>query len=116
MRRLVPLAVAAAAVATPCGVRAETMNEALASSYKVNPRLDSARATQRATDEEVPHALSGYRPTVTGTADTSFERTTTRPPSVVSGESNPRGYAVQLAQPLFQGFRVVNTVAESEAT
>ena len=116
MRRLVPLAVAAAAVATPFGVRAETMNEALASSYKVNPRLDAARATQRATDEEVPRALSGYRPTVTGNADTSFERNTTRPPTVLNGDTNPRGYNVQLVQPLFQGFRTVNDVSESEAT
>ena len=44
---------------------AETLHEALSSAYKFNPRLDAARATQRATDEEVPRALSGYRPSVT---------------------------------------------------
>src|SRR5215510_1218007 len=95
---------------------AETLKEALSATYKFNPRLDAARATQRATDEEVPRALSGYRPTVTGNADTSFERNTTRPPTVLNGDTNPRGYNVQLVQPLFQGFRTVNDVSESEAT
>src|SRR4051794_21205855 len=52
------------AVSAPAG--AETLLEALSSAYKFNPRLDAARATQRATDEEVPRALSGYRPSITG--------------------------------------------------
>ena len=103
-------------VGSPLGARAETLNEALASAYKVNPRLDAARATQRATDEEVPRAISGYRPIVTGNADTSFQHTTTQPSTIANGSSNPRGYSVQLVQPLFRGFRVVNTVAEAEAT
>jgi outer membrane protein len=93
---------------------AETLKEALAAAYKFNPRLDAARATLRATDEEVPRALSGYRPTVTGNADTSWERTTVRPGGTT--ESNPRGYGVGLVQPIFRGFIVVNTVAEAEAT
>ena len=102
----------------PIAARGETLNEALASAYKVNPRLDAARATLRATDEEVPRAISGYRPTITGEADTSFQNQVTRPPRAINGDgnSNPRGYSVQLVQPLFRGFRVVNTVAEAEAT
>ena len=75
------LAVFAAEAGWPHAARAETLNEALTSAYKVNPRLDAARATLRATDEEVPRAISGYRPTVTGNADTSFEKTTTKPDS-----------------------------------
>ena len=105
-----------AGVGSPLVARAETLNEALASAYKVNPRLEAARATLRATDEEVPRAISGYRPTVTGNADTSFQHTTTQPSTIANGSSNPRGYSVQLVQPLFRGFRVVNTVAEAEAT
>ena len=105
-----------AGVGSPLVARAETLNEALASAYKVNPRLDAARATLRATDEEVPRAISGYRPSITGNADTSFQHTTTQPSTIANGSSNPRGYSVQLVQPLFRGFRVVNTVAEAEAT
>jgi outer membrane protein len=103
------------------GAGAETLKEALSAAYKVNPRLDAARAIQRATDEEVPRALSGYRPSVTGTADTSYEKQTTRPApgSGVPGgasESNPRGYQVGLVQPIFRGFRTKNAVSAAEAT
>jgi outer membrane protein len=102
-------------VAAPGAARAETLKEALNAAYKFNPRLDAARALQRATDEEVPRALSGYRPKVDGSADTTYERTTTRPP-VGSGESNPRGYAVGVTQPIFRGFRTKNAVSLAEAT
>jgi outer membrane protein len=105
-----------AAVGSPLAARTETLNEALASAYMVNPRLNAARATLRATDEEVPRAISGYRPIVTGNADTTFQYTTTLPSTIANGGSNPRVYSVQLVQPLFRGFRVVNTVAEAEAT
>ncbi|HJU32052.1 MAG TPA: TolC family outer membrane protein, partial [Hyphomicrobiaceae bacterium] len=95
---------------------AETLLQALASAYKFNPRLDAARATLRATDEEVPRALSGYRPVVTGSADTSYQNVNTKPGSAAAGESNPRGYQVDLVQPLFRGFRTVNAVNAAEAT
>ncbi len=52
---------------SPAG--AETLREALSAAYKFNPRLDAARATLRAVDEEVPRALAGYRPSVPGSAD-----------------------------------------------
>jgi outer membrane protein len=94
----------------------ETLLQALASAYKFNPRLDAARATLRATDEEVPRALSGYRPVITGSADTSYQNVNTKPGSASAGESNPRGYGVDLVQPLFRGFRTVNAVNAAEAT
>jgi len=96
--------------------RAETLLEALSAAYKFNPRLDAARATLRATDEEVPRALAGYRPSVTGSADTSFRHITTNPATSANGDSNPRGYQIGLVQPLFRGFRTVNAVNAAEAT
>jgi outer membrane protein len=114
------LGLAALAAFTACPVvidaRAETLPEALSAAYKFNPRLDAARATLRATDEEVPRAISGFRPQVSGSADTSYELQTSRPSTGARAESNPRGYSVNLAQPVFKGFRVVNTVREAEAT
>jgi outer membrane protein len=97
---------------------AETLKEALHAAYKFNPRLDAARALQRATDEEVPRALSGYRPTVAGSADTTYEVTSTKPTgdNRQTEEINPRGYAVGLTQPLFRGFRTKNAVSLAEAT
>jgi outer membrane protein len=96
--------------------RAETLLEALSGAYKFNPRLDAARATLRATDEEVPRALSGYRPSITGSADTSYRHITTDPGTVANGDSNPRGYQIGMVQPLFRGFRTVNAVNAAEAT
>jgi outer membrane protein len=46
--------------------QAETLAGALASAYQYNPELNAARAGVRVTDENVPQALSGYRPTITG--------------------------------------------------
>jgi outer membrane protein len=108
-----------AVCATETSARAETLGEAIAAAYKFNPRLDAARATQRATDEEVPRALSGYRPSVTGSADTAWQKTTTTPTGglpTTTSELNPRGYQVGLVQPLFRGFRTVNAVSGAEAT
>ena len=95
---------------------AETLHEALSAAYKFNPRLDAARATQRATDEEVPRAISGYRPSITGSADTSARHITTNPGTIANRDSNPRGYQVGLVQPLFRGFRTVSAVSAAEAT
>jgi outer membrane protein len=104
--------------------RAETLTQALAAAYKFNPRLDAARATQRATDEEVPRALSGYRPSVTGSADTNYQKSISDPSGAgrAAGAShsnvdlNPRGYTVGMVQPLFRGFRTVSAVSAAEAT
>src|SRR5262245_64352695 len=111
---LAGMGAAALGIALACApageLRAETLRDALASAYQFNPRLDAARATQRATDEEVPRALSGYRPSVTGSADSSYRHVTTNPSTAANGDSNPRGYQVGMVQPLFRGFRTVNAV------
>ena len=49
-------------------VRAETVESALVLAYQNNPSLNSQRAAVRVTDENVPQALSGYRPRATITA------------------------------------------------
>ncbi len=54
-----PLMHAGLAAAQP-----RTIQDALAQAYSTNPTLQTARAQLRATDEGVPQALSGWRPTV----------------------------------------------------
>lgn len=49
-----------------------TLQEALAATYLTNPTLQAARATLRATDENVPTALAGWHPTVTGQVGLSY--------------------------------------------
>jgi len=105
--------VASALWAAPAA--AESLQEALAATYGYNPRLDAQRAFQRATDEDVSRAMSGYRPTVTGNADIGLERTDTRPSTLFDGVTKPRGYGVDLVQPVFRGFRTYNAVNNAEA-
>ena len=96
--------------------QAESLLEALSATYGYNPRLDAERAFARGTDEEVARAMSGYRPTVTGSADVSWERTDQRPSSLFDGTTKPRGYTIQGIQPVFRGFRTYNAVNNAEAT
>ncbi|MDX2205199.1 MAG: TolC family outer membrane protein [Hyphomicrobiaceae bacterium] len=109
------LGVSLAATLLAAPVSAETLSQALSAAYKFNPRLDAARSSQRATDEEVPRALSGYRPSVTGSATTAYQNTRGAA-ATTSGELNPRTYSVGVVQPLFRGFRTVNAVNGAEAT
>jgi len=97
-------------------VQAESLQDALTAAYRYNPRLDAARATLRATDEEVARANSGYRPTIQGTGDVGYQNVRTSPSSSTAGETHPRGYSVTASQPLFRGFRTLNQVREAEAT
>ena len=54
--------------------QARTLQEALSAAYSNNPTLQTSRAQLRATDEGVPQALAGWRPTVivSGTAGYGF--------------------------------------------
>ena len=50
-------------------VSAETIESALSRAYMANPDLNAQRAQLRAIDENVPRALSGYRPRVSASGD-----------------------------------------------
>jgi len=104
----------AATTVLPAPVHAETLLQALSSAYRYSPRIDAERARLRASDEDVARAMSGYRPTVTGSADIGYQKTTAGRPSN-STVTHPRGYQVDFTQPVFTGFRTRNAVSESEA-
>src|SRR6266567_7537543 len=59
---------------------AETMRSALVQAYQNNPQLNAQRANARAIDENVPQALSGYRPklSITATAGEQYTDTVTK--------------------------------------
>jgi outer membrane protein len=64
------LALTGAAVAiAPSRAAADTLEWALVQAYQNNPSLNAQRAALRATDENVPQALSGYRPKLSITAN-----------------------------------------------
>jgi outer membrane protein len=120
IRRLAKNAAAGAVVSglmlgLPNAVCAESLNDALAAAYDYNPLLDAERARLRATDEDVARAISGYRPSVNATADVGHQHTNTRPDFGQNGSTSPRGYTVQLVQPIFRGFQTTNAVNAAEA-
>ena len=87
--------------------QAESLLDALASAYANNPSLNAERAALRATDEGVPQALSGYRPTVNGAIEAGVART--------NGVAyNPRTYQLTIEQPIFAGFQTKNSVKAAE--
>ena len=50
----------------------ETIEQALADAYLINPVLNAERARLRATDEQVALAKSGLRPFISASGDTAF--------------------------------------------
>ena len=94
---------------------AETLKQALTSTYMTNPGLDAQRASLRASDEDVPRAKAGYRPTISGTGDIGVVHSNSKPTGTGDGETHPKGLGVTLSQPLFRGFRVFNSVNVAEA-
>src|ERR1700760_4037542 len=82
MRAVKGFAGAAAAVLLmtlggPAPVLADTIEAAVVRAYQKNPQLNAQRASVRATDENVPQALSGYRPKVALTASGGYQYTDT---------------------------------------
>ncbi|MBM3558013.1 MAG: channel protein TolC, partial [Alphaproteobacteria bacterium] len=64
MRRTTLLAGSALGLLVAGAAVAETLQDALVSAYLNNPTLAAQRAALRATDEGVPTAIAGWRPTV----------------------------------------------------
>lgn len=92
---------------------AETLAKAIASAYSGNPTLNAERARQRGTDEQVPQALSGWRPTITaeGSLGREWSDTDTTPRS----STTPADATIILSQPIFRGFKTINGAKAAEA-
>jgi outer membrane protein len=95
--------------------KAESLQSVLTKTYSANPTLNAQRASTRATDEGVPQALAGYRPTISGGANYGFSETRTRSGGSRSDTTRPGGVFVTLSQPIFSGFRTMNNTKAAEA-
>jgi len=106
--------------------RADTLEGALAEAYSSNPSLNSQRASVRATDENVPQALSGYRPriSITASGGEQTSSTTSKNPSTIgaaalyntiSGYNSPFSTGITATQTLFNGFQTANKTRQAEA-
>lgn len=96
---------------------AQTMDAALARAYAGNPTLNAQRASVRATNENVPQALSGYRPRITASADIGASITDANIPGTVGVTSRmgPRGAGVQIDQNIFDGGKTRSSVGQAES-
>ena len=130
MRRMVArvwlcgAAIAVSLTALAAAASADTLFGAMEKAYVTNPTLNAARAGQRATDELVPQALSGWRPTVGVGAEAEGLVSTQRAvvpdgedfvDSVINNEAISGNLAIELNQPLFSGFRTVEGTKAAEA-
>ncbi len=105
-----------AAVAGTAGAQAQSLDSALASAYVNNPTLNSQRAGTRAVDENVPQALSGYRPSLVATAGLGAEYQRIRSQGqVAKGNLWPRGFSLTATQTIFNGFITANSTRTAES-
>src|ERR1700687_5642612 len=82
------------ALAGPVPVLADTIEAALVRAYQDNPQLNAQRASVRVTDENVPQALSGYRPKVSVTASGGYQYSDVLSSSAAFGTSHLTGVQV----------------------
>jgi outer membrane protein len=104
---------------------ADTIEAALVRAYQNNPQLNAQRAQVRFTDENVPQALSGYRPKVAVTASAGYQYTDTL--STQGGDANtlvrtgihganaPRSVGATVSQTLFNGQQTANRTRAAES-
>jgi outer membrane protein len=92
---------------------AETLVDALIAAYRGNPTLNAERARLRATDEQVPQALSGWRPTVTAAGNYGRHWSDTNVSSPLTLDQ--LNLNITLNQPLFRGFKTVEGTKVAEA-
>ena len=110
----------------PMPALADTIEAALVRSYQNNPQLNAQRAQVRFTDENVPQALSGYRPKVAITASAGYQYTDTALNSssglpgtigrtLTHGTNAPRSVGATVSQTLFNGQQTANRTRAAES-
>lgn len=113
-RGAVAALIGACMLASPGTVHGETINDAMEAAYSGNPNLRAERARQRATDEQVPQELSGWRPRVNATLDIGIQKIDVDPGP--DDTRFPADMSITLAQPVFRGFKTVRGVKRAEAS
>src|SRR3954462_11638030 len=104
---------------------ADTIEAALVRAYQNNPQLNAQRASVRSTDENVPQALSGYRPRVALTASAGFQYSDTNttaggtPTNIVRteihGTNAPRSAGLTVTQNVYNGQQTANRTRAAES-
>ncbi|MFQ5348410.1 MAG: TolC family outer membrane protein [Rhodothalassiaceae bacterium] len=116
-------ALATALIATaPAG--AETLKEAMAVAYDSNPDLLAARAFQRSLDEQVPQAIAGWMPRVTGQFQQFYSKNKSKTLRLTDGtfvndntfSGSNQTLSANADIDFFRGFRNFNALGGAKAT
>ena len=109
----------------PTPALADTIEAALVRAYQNNPQLNAQRAQVRSTDENVPQALSGYRPRVALTASAGYQyrihsrrRAARRPRSSgpkFTAPTRRAAPALTVTQTLYNGQQTANRTRAAES-
>ena len=103
----------------PAPVLADTIEAALVRAYQTNPQLNAQRATVRATDENVPQALSGYRPKVAVTASAGYQYSDMLSnfgaPVDFAGATPPTSIGATATQTVYNGNQTANRTRAAES-
>lgn len=107
------------ALANPMPALADTIDAALVRAYQNNPQLNAQRAQVRATDENVPQALSGYRPKVSVTASAGYQYgdalSNFGTPIDFAGATPPTSVGATATQTLYNGNQTANKTRAAES-
>lgn len=102
--------------AAPAAAWAEALPDALVKAYQTNPQINAERARQRATDENVPQALAGYRPQIVASLSAGLQAVRNLLPdnTIQTATLKPWTIGLTVSQTLFNGFRTANSVRVAE--
>ena len=98
----------------------DTIEAALVRAYQNNPQLNAQRAIVRSTDENVPQALSGYRPKVAVTASAGYQYTDAQSTAFGSsvdfhGAQTTASAGGTVSQTLYNGNQTANKTRAAES-
>jgi outer membrane protein len=98
----------------------DTIEAALVRAYQNNPQLNAQRAIVRSTDENVPQALSGYRPKVAVTASAGYQYTDSQSSAFGSnvdfhGPQATASAGGTVSQTLYNGNQTANKTRAAES-
>jgi outer membrane protein len=125
IRLLAVVGTAAVAVGYGATASADTLEWALVQAYQNNPSLNAQRAALRAVDENVPQALSGYRPKLSVTAAGGYnyfaQLNKSKTPSggvaydQLERSLGTRQFGATATQTFFNGFQTANRTRQAES-
>lgn len=113
------IAVALSAALFAGNAQAQSLEDTLVKAYQGNPTLKSERARLRASDEGVPQALSGWRPTVSVSGSYGVQRadsTVNGPANKTADVREPLTGSLTVSQNIYRGGRTIAATESAEHT